>query len=297
LRKWKLENSDKSLVYMYVASSLSPYVMNAQRQEEESSLVKRIWGRAIAWTKQFISIAAVIDLYETAIRLDRGNMEAYVRLAQFYEAGELFDDAMKTLRKALKYEWNAEAARQLVMLLVNADNSKLRTEAKEWIERLLEEQSNDLSMLELKALLLLDDGQEEEAERLLLSLIETEPLLHRSILALGTLYNGKQRYNEAIHVLTSGLCHHPNDPELMRELARAYDESGQTERALAVVDEWLCFDEMDLTAHYQRACYLAKLGRMEEAEAELAYVLDEDETGYFSELAKEERAFASFMRP
>ena len=83
----------------------------------------------------------------------------------------------------------------------------------------------------------------------------------------------------------------------MRELARAYDESGQTERALAVVDEWLCFDEMDLTAHYQRACYLAKLGRMEEAEAELAYVLDEDETGYFSELAKEERAFASFMRP
>ncbi|MED4990335.1 tetratricopeptide repeat protein [Geobacillus sp. NFOSA3] len=297
LRKWKLENNDKSLVYMYVASSLSSYVMSAQRQEEEGSLAKRIWTRAKAWTKQFFSAASVIDLYETAIRLDRGNMEAYERLAEFYEAGELFDDAMKTLRKALKYEWNAEVARKLVMLLVNADSSKLRKEAKEWIERLLEEQPNDLSMLELKALLLLDDGQEEKAERIFLSLIETDPLLYRSILALGTLYNDKQRYDEAIHVLANGLCHHPNDPELMSELARAYDERGQTEKALSVVEEWLRFDEVDLSAHYQRACYLAKLGRMQEAEAELAYILDEDETGYFSKLAKEEKLFASFMRP
>lgn len=151
-------------------------------------------------------------------------------------------------------------------------------------------------MLELKSFLLLDDGREEEAENLLRSLIEMEPLLHRSILTLGSVYMAKQRYAEAIAVLANGLSHHPHDAEMRQELARAYDEAGQTETALSVVDEWLQFAEEDLSAHYQRACYLAKLGRAEEAERELAHVLEKDETGDFAKLANEEPALAPLLQ-
>jgi predicted Zn-dependent protease len=223
-------------------------------------------------------------------------MEAYERLAEFYKAAELTDDAIKTLRKALTYEWNADVARELVMLLIHSESSKRQKEASEWIERLLEEHPNDLTMLELKAFLLLDDGREEEAENLLRSIIEIEPLLHGSILTLGTLYMAQQRYDEAIAVLANGLSHHPHDAELTQELARAYDEAGQTEKALSVLNEWLKFAEEDLSVRYQRACYLAELGRMEEAERELVHVLNEDETGDFTELAKEEPALAPLLR-
>jgi Flp pilus assembly protein TadD len=106
----------------------------------------------------------------------------------------------------------------------------------------------------------------------------------------------KQRYDEAIAVLANGLSHHPHDAEVSQELARAYDEAGQTEKALSVVDEWIQFAEEDLSARYQRACYLAKLGRIEEAKRELAHVLDEDETGDFAELANEEPALAPLFR-
>ncbi|EZP77409.1 hypothetical protein H839_07229 [Parageobacillus genomosp. 1] len=297
LRRWKLENSKKSVVCMYAASALSSYMMNMQRIGGEGFLPKRLWTKTKAWTKQVIFAAAVLDLYETAIRLDRSNIEAYERLAGFYEASELTDDAIKTLRKALTYEWNGDVARELVMLLIHSENSKRQKEAGEWIERLLEEQPNDLTMLELKAFLLLDDGREEEAENLLRSIIEIEPLLHRSILTLGTMYMAKQRYDEAIAVLANGLFHHPYDVEMSQELARAYDEAGQTEKALSVIDKWLQFAQEDLSARYQRACYLAKLGRMEEAKRELAHVLDKDETGDFAELANEEPVLVPLLRP
>jgi tetratricopeptide (TPR) repeat protein len=296
LGKWKLDDQKKSIIYMHVASALSPYMMDITWAEAEDSFAKRLWTKAKAWTKEIVAVSAVLDLYETALRLDRGNMEAYERLAEFYEAAELTDDAIKTLRKALTYKWNADVARELVLLLIHSESSKRQKEASEWIERLLEEQPNDLTMLELKAFLLLDDGREEEAENLLRSIIEIEPLLHHSILTLGTIYTAKQRYDEAIAILANGLSHHPHDAELMQELARAYDEAGQTEKALSVVNEWLEFAEEDLFARYQRACYLAKLGRMEEAERELAYILDEDETGDFAELAKEEPALAPLLR-
>jgi tetratricopeptide (TPR) repeat protein len=296
LRKWKLDNQKKSIVYMHTASALSPYMIDITWAEEDGSFAKRLWTKAKAWTKEMVVVSAVLDLYETALRLDRGNIEAYERLAQFYEAAELTDDAIKTLRKALTYEWNAGVARELAMLLAHSESSKLQKEAGEWIDRLLAEQPNDLAMLELKAFLLLDDGREEEAENLFRSLVEMEPFLHRSILTLGAMYMAKQRYAEAIAVLANGLSHHPHDAEMRQELARAYDEAGQTEKALSVIDECLQFAEEDLSARYQRACYLAKLGRIEEAGRELAHVLDEDETGDFAELANEEPALAPLLQ-
>ncbi|BDG47477.1 bacteriocin-processing peptidase family protein [Parageobacillus sp. KH3-4] len=296
LRKWKLDNQKKSIVYMHTASALSPYMIDITWAEEDGSFAKRLWTKAKAWTKEMVVVSAVLDLYETALRLDSGNIEAYERLAQFYEAAELTDDAIKTLRKALTYEWNAGVARELAMLLAHSESSKLQKEAGEWIDRLLAEQPNDLAMLELKAFLLLDDGREEEAENLFRSLVEMEPFLHRSILTLGAMYMAKQRYAEAIAVLANGLSHHPHDAEMRQELARAYDEAGQTEKALSVIDECLQFAEEDLSARYQRACYLAKLGRIEEAGRELAHVLDEDETGDFVELANEEPALAPLLQ-
>ncbi|EID44192.1 bacteriocin-processing peptidase family protein [Parageobacillus thermoglucosidasius] len=296
LRKWKLDNQKKSIVYMHAASALSSSMLDIARGEADDSFAKRLWTKAKAWTKEIVVVSAVLDLYETALRLDRSNMEAYERLARFYETVELTDDAIKTLRKALTYEWDAGVARELAVLLAHSENSKLQKEAGEWIDRLLAEQPNDLTMLELKAFLLLDDGREEEAENLLRSLIEMEPLLHRSILTLGSVYMAKQRYAEAIAVLANGLSHHPHDAEMRQELARAYDEAGQTETALSVVDEWLQFAEEDLSAHYQRACYLAKLGRAEEAERELAHVLEKDETGDFAKLANEEPALAPLLQ-
>jgi tetratricopeptide (TPR) repeat protein len=296
LRKWKLDNQKKSIVYMHTASALSPYMIDITWAEEDGSFAKRLWTKAKAWTKEMVVVSAVLDLYETALRLDRGNIEAYERLAQFYEAAELTDDAIKTLRKALTYEWNAGVARELAMLLAHSESSKLQKEAGEWIDCLLAEQPNDLAMLELKAFLLLDDGREEEAENLFRSLVEMEPFLHRSILTLGAMYMAKQRYAEAIAVLANGLSHHPHDAEMRQELARAYDEAGQTEKALSVIDECLQFAEEDLSARYQRACYLAKLGRIEEAGRELAHVLDEDETGDFAELANEEPALAPLLQ-
>ena len=296
LGKWKLDNQKKSIVYMHAASALSPYMMDITWAGTDDSFAKRLWTKAKAWTKEMAVVSAVLDLYETAIRLDRSNIEAYERLAEFYKAAELMDDAIKTLRKALTYEWNASVARELAMLLAHSESSKLQKEAGEWIDRLLAEQPNDLTMLELKAFLLLDNGREEEAENLLRFLIEIEPLLLRSILTLGTMYMAKQRYDEAIAVLANGLSHHPHDAEVSLELARAYDEAGQTEKALSVVDEWIQFAKEDLSARYQRACYLAKLGRIEEAKCELAHVLDEDETGDFAELANEEPALAPLFR-
>lgn len=126
LRKWKLDNQKKSIVYMHAASALSSSMLDIARGEADGSFAKRLWTKAKAWTKEIVVVSVVLDLYETALRLDRGNMEAYERLARFYETVELTDDAIKTLRKALTYEWDAGVARELAVLLAHSENSKLQ---------------------------------------------------------------------------------------------------------------------------------------------------------------------------
>ncbi|WP_028400257.1 tetratricopeptide repeat protein [Ectobacillus panaciterrae] len=291
LHKLKIAKEEKSYAFMYAASAMESLLAEQNEQEKETgSRLKRTFKRLTGFTKQLFSIGTVIDLYETAMKLDPENSTAAQRFAQFYEHANLIDDAIKTLRKSLNTEWNHETAYQLASLLLNhSDNhTQWLKEALGLSERVLQEQPNSLHIQHLQAYTLADLNREEEAEERFLYLVRTAPFISKNFIDLARLYKKQEKYEKAISLLEEGRQHHPQEGPLYVALGIAYHMSGQTDKALELMEQVLTFDEEYLTARYNRACYLAVLNRTEEAELELAKVLEEDESGYFVELAEDD---------
>lgn len=295
----KISNEEKSSAFMYAASALEQKFIKQMEQEEQTgAFFTKMYRRIRKRAQDVLSITSIIDLYETAIRLDQTNDAAVQRFSHFYVNANLIDDALEVLRKSLKNHWNYEVAHQLVMLLLEYAN-----ENKTWLqealcetERILQERPMDAPIRMLQGTILLDLHKEEEGEQILRALAEDVPMISGSFMYLGALYNKQERYREAIAVLEKGLEHHPEEDELYIGLGVSHHLNGDTEKALRLMNDVLSIDESHLNARYNKACYLVVLNRNEEAIAELERVLQEDESGYFAEVMEDDPELKSIKK-
>lgn len=276
---------------MYAASALAERLSKQQQNEEpKKSILTRAFYRMKNRAKEISLITIVIDLFEISLKFNAKNSMAAQRLAIFYENGNMITEAIDVLQTSLENIWNTSAARQLVNLLIEHgdENEEMLRDALEIIKQMSKEEPNDYDMLLLHSNVLFMLGEEKQAEKICLQLIERMPFVSRAFLALAEIYQSEERFEESIAMLEEGVLHHPQDHAMFLALAASYHQIGKTERAEELTNHILSFDSSDLLVRYNRACYLAVLNRNAEAKAELETVLHEDETGFFAELAEED---------
>ncbi|MDR4185714.1 bacteriocin-processing peptidase family protein [Bacillus pseudomycoides] len=286
-----IKKKERSTAFMYAASALAERLSKQQQNEEpKKSILTRAFYRMKNRAKEISLITIVIDLFEISLKFNAKNSMAAQRLAIFYENGNMITEAIDVLQTSLENIWNTSAARQLVNLLIEHgdENEEMLRDALEIIKQMSKEEPNDYDMLLLHSNVLFMLGEEKQAEKICLQLIERMPFVSRAFLALAEIYQSEERFEESIAMLEEGVLHHPQDHAMFLALAASYHQIGKTERAEELTNHILSFDSSDLLVRYNRACYLAVLNRNVEAKAELETVLHEDETGFFAELAEED---------
>ncbi|MEI4621884.1 tetratricopeptide repeat protein [Bacillus pfraonensis] len=290
-----VKKKERSTAFMYAGSVLAER-LTAQQQNEEpkKSIFTRAFYRMKNRAKEISLITTVIDLFEISLKLNARNSMAAQRLAIFYENGNMITEAIDVLQTSLENIWNVSTARQLVNLLIEYrnENEEMLRDALEFIKQMIREEPNDYDILLLHSNVLFMLGEEKQAEKICLQLIERMPFVSRAFLALAEIYQSEARFEDSIPMLEKGVVHHPKDNGIFLALAASYHQIGKTEKAEALTNHIIAFGSSDLLVRYNRACYLAVLKRNTEAKAELETVLHEDETGFFAELAEEDEDLA-----
>ncbi|NNU84662.1 bacteriocin-processing peptidase family protein [Geobacillus sp. BMUD] len=287
LERLKTSREAKSVIYRNAAASLLPYLEEERNENDEPV---RWWTKAKEWMGRFSLFSIVIDLYEEAIRLNPSHAEAYGQLARLYAAIELEDDAVKTWRKALARVWDPSLAREFVEHLLKADEEKKRQEAKRWLERLVADDPDDIELRVWQAVVWLQEGQHEKAERQLQEIVAEEPLAREALMLLGEQYRETGRVQEAASLWERYADWYPEDEEFHMHLAAAYEAAGFIDQALAAIERCV-HAAKDARLRYERARYLALLGRFDEAKQELEEALAADESGELAMLAADEPVF------
>ncbi|MEN1935903.1 tetratricopeptide repeat protein [Paenibacillus sp. 102] len=286
-----IKKKERSTVFMYAASALAERLTEQQQNEEpKKSIFTRAFYRMKNRAKEIALITMVIDLFEISLKLNAKSSMAAQRLAIFYENGNMITEAIDVLQTSLENIWDVSTARQLVNLLIEYgnENEEMLRDALEFLKQMIREEPNDYDILLLHSNVLFMLGEEKQAEKICLQLIERMPFVSRAFLALAEIYQSEARFEESIPMLEEGVVHHPKDNGMFLALAASYHQIGKTEKAETLINHILSFDSSDLLVRYNRACYLAVLNRNAEAKAELETVLHGDETGFFAELAEED---------
>ncbi|SIT92585.1 tetratricopeptide repeat protein [Edaphobacillus lindanitolerans] len=286
----KLSREEKSRAFMYGAAAFEKALqptLEAHSQREEKGLIRKLKNL----THVTIQIGVLVDLYESAIKCDRENMEAAVWLADFYMAVSLPEDAIKTLVQTLGRHWDDEIAYRLALLYINEREPFSERKqaihiqkAQELLENLMNRR-NDPADLHLLGYSLFLQGSWPEAETAFLQCLEVEPEIENGFLLLGKTYAEMERYRDAEQAMRKAVELFPDDPEGWDELGILFGRQGKNEEALRYAEHALEADPAHLFARYNRACYLSQLGRFEECVQELEKVFELDEDGFFIELA------------
>ncbi|MGZ0085803.1 tetratricopeptide repeat protein [Caldibacillus thermoamylovorans] len=293
LERLQTDRQRKRAIYVRAAATLLPYW--EEELERMDEMPGRWWTKMKAWVGKFSLFSAIVDLYEEAISLDRENPEVYAELARFYAAVELEDDAAKMWRKALARGEEPELAREFVKHLLAADDANQRQEAQTWLDRLRADDPDDVELRVLQAVVWLQDGRQEQAERQLQAIVAEEPLARGALFLLAERYEETGRWQEATALWERYADWYSEDGEWHLHLAAMYEEMGRLDKALAAIDRCVRAKE-DVRLQYERARYLALLGRFDEAKRELDRVLSDDESGEWAALAAEEPAFERMAR-
>jgi tetratricopeptide (TPR) repeat protein len=118
-------------------------------------------------------------------------------------------------------------------------------------------------------------GRTAEAEEALVRFLESDPDFLRARLGLAGILSDRGDHAAAVEVLEGALALGEEDAEVLRQLAVELYRSGNSEEALGHVGEVLEQRPQDFGARYLRALALVDLGRLEEAERELASLVTE----------------------
>ncbi|WP_342431975.1 tetratricopeptide repeat protein [Neobacillus sp. FSL H8-0543] len=247
-----------------------------------SRFVRKLKNR----TKQISIFGSIIELYELAIKLDNSNLAAVSRFAKFYENFDLAEEAIKILQKILKQHWDDRIAYQLAMNFLTIENYQ---SALPLFERQLNSDRSDTHLQYLTALCMCELGDTEEAEERIKRIIDVNPFESNAHSRLGQLYNAQGRYLEAKELLENALVYHPYDSDIRIGLGLTLRQLNEVEKALEINNFVLQFESDNLLAHYNKACYLALLSRVEEAKRVLEFVFEHDLEGYFQNLAESDK--------
>lgn len=220
LLRLKGEKQDRSSRYLLAAEAGKNYISGINwMNEEEGSVFGRFVRKLKNRTKQISIFGAIIELYETAIKLDKHNLAAVSHFAQFYENFSLLEDSIKILQKALKDQWEDRIAYQLGMNYLNVEDYQA---ALPLFERQFQNDPEDTHLQYLVALNLCELGETVEAEGRMQRIIEANPFETNVHYRLGRLFNEQERFIEAKEILEKGKEFHPYDPDIMEELEETY---------------------------------------------------------------------------
>ncbi|TYR80006.1 tetratricopeptide repeat protein [Priestia megaterium] len=288
LKKMRMEQKERSILYMNAASALEQHMNSMEEGEAAGSFLKRTFLKFKERTKTITLLGLLIELYETAVKLDDENTDAVHYFATFYEEKGMIDEAVEVLQKSLQIKWDFDVAYHLANLLLKVeDNEEVSKEALSLVQTLLKEEPKHIDLCLYEAYILSDLNQYEQAELKFQHLLAQNIYEPNIYAGLSKLYNKLEQYENAIAVCQKGLERGQVNDQIYIELGIAYHLAGQTEVAASLMNERLAKGE-DLFIRYNLACYLASLGQLEQSQKQLDEVLRNDETGEFFEMAKED---------
>jgi tetratricopeptide (TPR) repeat protein len=140
-------------------------------------------------------------------------------------------------------------------------------EARTIVERFLGEQPDNLLALTMAAELDIDVWQLERSQDRLGVVLDRAPAFLRAIMLLAKSYSLQARLGDAIHIFEGVVRRKPNNIVALRNLAQAYSEANQHEKAAKAYGRILEIESAQLDVWIIFAQELRMLGRKEEAQA------------------------------
>lgn len=206
--------------------------------------------------------------FARAARLDPANAAAHYHLGlvMLYHAGEP-GQALIHFETAQQLETdNVETLFQLGRLLVLQDDDR---RALDHLEQATTLDPDHAGAWHYKGVALRALGDVQRADLALRESITIDPLLNRSYLALGDLYEHFEAESAARAVYDEGLHHRPGDPDLLNALGVLALRRGDVPAAIQHLGDALSRDAMRLDAAFNLAFAFAQTGRSREAIAHL----------------------------
>lgn len=108
-------------------------------------------------------------------------------------------------------------------------------------------------------------GQLDEAEAAYKAILEKTPDVPEVYQNLGQLYLAKKDYPSAETSLQKGLELRPESTDMSTLLARVYQESGQPDKAMALIEKSAAGNPTDAKAQFNRGIFLLNANKNEEA--------------------------------
>lgn len=294
IRKMKLSNQEKSMVFMNAAAAYERHLQSmqdaAEEVEEQKSWLKRITN----FSKVSLNFGILIGLYEESIKLDRENSTAVCWFVDFYENSGLSEDAIKVLEQSLRHNWDSDTAYRLAGLYVNEYGTvsekkavKYLSEACNLLETLLED-NEDPDYFNLLGVALTELGEYEAAENALMNAVEIDPAVEKGYFHLSRIYEAMENYKKAEKAIATAVDIDPYDPENYNQLGLIYKHQNKMEQAIEAVETAISIEPEDLISLYNRVCYLSILGRFKESADQLETLYKLDEEFIFTEMAEDD---------
>jgi tetratricopeptide (TPR) repeat protein len=139
--------------------------------------------------------------------------------------------------------------------------------------------ANELKDSFHKAIELHNQGKLDEAEAAYKAILAKTPDVAEVYQNLGSLYLTKKDYPAAETAFQKGLELRPESTDMTSLLARVYQESGQTDKALALLEKSAGANPQDAKAQFNRGIYLLNANKNEEAIAAFEAAIKADPNG------------------
>lgn len=206
--------------------------------------------------------------------VDRDCSYLYFLLGRNAELTGKLDDAREAYEKALVCDLHsAPIMRSLAGLLINMGNKR---EAVTWMERVVEENPDDVAARSFLANLYLNMDQPDKAEAIYREIIAKNEKDYDDRLYLGLFYARQKKFAEARDVLLTLLKLNPDYAAAYPYLARVYDELADKAKARSAYEKGLALNWTPVLG-FELATFLEKEGNIDEAIKTYRRILDDDE--------------------
>jgi tetratricopeptide (TPR) repeat protein len=191
------------------------------------------------------------------------------------EIEKRYDEAVEAYEKAIVCDQYADfIIRKLAVLLVRLDR---RQEAVNWIEKIVEDRSDDSQAQMLLASLYASVGDLKKAVDLYNSILKIDPVNYEAMLMLGTLYISTLDYDKAREVLERLVAKDPTSLAGFQYLAKLYRELKYYDKSLMAYEKALKINWMSSLA-LEAASLYEERNREDEAVAIYKKILNADYT-------------------
>jgi tetratricopeptide (TPR) repeat protein len=139
-------------------------------------------------------------------------------------------------------------------------------EARELVDRVLSRKATHGMALYVKAQLLRNAGEDDQAGLLLEGAAKQEPPEPKVLKLLGKLYYDAGKLEQAAAVFERGRKAEPYEPSWLEDLARVYKQTGALEKRIAAMEELAPTDADEFEVRRELAELLMQVGRYADAE-------------------------------